>query len=112
MKCPRCGLADLNSGECPICHYEAKPRFLNFPNLRKRLEGHWERDHALRKLWQMNLDFYAQTKAFVLLIAIVVFIAVMVLLIEAANFLVSVFAAWFALMAINDFHRMRKAAKR
>lgn len=110
MKCPRCSMGELNSNECPICHFEAKSKFIN--RLNKRLEGHWKNDHALRGLWRWNLDFYARSKAIMLMISVFVVIALLVLIIESVgNLLVMGFAAWFALMAVYDLYKTRGAKK-
>lgn len=111
MKCPRCGLAELNSSECPICHFEVKSK--SICRLREKLEGHWNKDHALRALWQFNLDIYARTKGIMLMISVFVIIAFLTLIIETVgNLLVAGFGAWFALMAIYDFYKTHEAKKR
>lgn len=111
MKCPRCSIGEINSSECPICHFEAKSKFIN--RLNKKLEGHWNKDHALRGLWRWNLDFYARSKAIMLMISVFVIIALLVLIIETVgNLLVMGFGVWFALMAIYDFYKTHEAKKR
>lgn len=110
MRCPRCSMGEINSSECPICHFEVKSKFIG--RLRVKLEGHWNKDHALRGLWQLNLDIYARTKAIMLMISVFVIIALLVLIIESVGGLFMMgFAAWFAFMAIYDFYKTHEAKK-
>lgn len=103
MKCPRCGLAELNRGECPICHMLVKRNLIEILKARIKLSP--------KKIWNINWSFYEQTKPFMILVAAVVLIAIIPLLIESANFLVVGYVLWFTAMVFYDIYRKRKGAK-
>ena len=105
----RLGRAEGN--ECPICHYEAKPRFTDFPILKKKLKEHWEKDHALRTLWAWNLEFYARTRAVIFLLGVMALGVAFSVLFQTAPFVVMGLAIYFALMAFYEVFRLQKKKK-
>ncbi len=100
MKCPRCGLAELNSGECPICHALVRKNPIEVLKARIKISP--------KKIWDMNWSFYEDTKPFMILFAAIVLISAVGSLIESANFLVTGLVLWFAVMVTYDIYRKRK----
>ena len=110
MKCPRCGLAELNDGHCIVCGVTVEPRRIHRLRLKLRRLSFAP---STRALWELNLTVYHRTKMIMLMFAVLVFVTIMTLVLESVGrYFVGALAAWFALMAFYDFYKTHEAKKK
>lgn len=104
MKCPRCAMAELNGGHCPICHLEVKRKFT--VNLQQRIKARIGTIPS--KLWEKNWNAYQQMKPMLLMLSVLMLVVMIsALMIVGTYFIVPIFV-WLMLMAGYDVHTLRK----
>ena len=102
MKCPRCGLAELNDGHCIVCGATVEPSRIRHLRLK-----FWRLSFApsTRKLWNMNLYFYFHAKIVMFAIALMTIGAVIAFLLETVNPVLTAFMIYFFAMATYEFYK-------
>lgn len=117
MKCPRCGLAELNHEHCVVCKLEMDSdavEQLKLTGIKRALNRIVPKKFAAstHALWDMNLRIYLHLKIIMFVIALMTIGYVVGYLLNTQNPIFTILFVWFAVMACYEWFKSHKKKKR